>query len=125
MSKAEEGLWSQIEKDPELSALEWEREYRFGAYASGGTGKGLRDRLKDNGLKDWRFDFAVPDIHLAVEVEGGAWVHGRHTRGKGFAEDLRKYDAAMRLGWTVYRCDAKMVDEGQALDTIRALIFGA
>lgn len=122
MSKAEDRLLSQIRKDPVLAGLDWVREYRFGAQAVGGVDKGLRQRLRDNGLKDWRFDFASPDIHLAVEVEGGAWVQGRHTRGKGFAEDLRKYDAAMRLGWIVYRCDAKMVDDGQAIDTLKTLV---
>lgn len=99
-----------------------EREYRFAALATGGTGKGCRQRLKDAGLADWRFDFAVPDHHLAIEVEGGAWTGGRHTRGQGFAADLRKYDAAARLGWYVYRCDPAMIKSGMALETITQLI---
>ena len=43
-------------------------------------------------------------------------------RGAGFAEDLRSYDAAMRLGWTVYRCDGRMIMTGRAVDTIKMLI---
>ena len=98
------------------------REHRFAAEAVGGPGKGVRQRLKEAGLKDWRFDMAWPDLMLAVEIEGGAWVGGRHTRGAGFAEDLRKYDAAMRLGWNVYRCDGSLVKSGHAVQTIRHLI---
>jgi hypothetical protein len=102
--------------------LEVEPEYRFGAIAAGGPGKGLRERLKLAGLRDWRFDFAMPAHRLAVEVEGGGWTGGRHTRGTGFAEDMAKYDAAMRLGWTIYRCDPAMVKSGRAIETIKLIL---
>lgn len=99
-----------------------EAEYRFGAIASGGIGKGLRERLKASCLRDWRFDYCIPSLMIAIEVEGGAWGKSRHTTGTGFAEDLRKYDAAMRLGWTVYRCSPEMVRKGHAIETIKQLI---
>lgn len=101
--------------------IEAEPQYRFAALAVG-LGPGLRTRLAAAGLRDWRADFAVVDARLLLEVEGGAWSGGRHTRGKGFADDLRKYDAAMRLGWTVYRCDPAMVRSGQAAETVRILL---
>lgn len=119
MSQAENNLARQLAIVHSLP--EFTREYRFAAEHVG-PGKGLRERLKAAGLRDWRFDFAAPDLMLAVEVEGGGWSGGRHTRGAGFAGDLDKYDAAMRLGWTVYRCDPRMVKNGQALETVRILV---
>ena len=98
------------------------REYRFAAHATGGTGKGSKQRIRDAGLRDWRFDFAWPELKLAVEVEGGAFVGGRHNRGRGFTEDLRKYQQAQRLGWTIYRTAGELIDSGEALRTIEELI---
>ena len=99
-----------------------EREYRF-AREIVGEGKGIRARLKDADLKDWRFDFAWPSLRVACEVEGGGWVGGRHNSGKGFEGDLRKYDAAMNYGWTVYRCSGAMVKDGVAIQTVKKVLY--
>jgi len=131
MSQAEEVLAIQMRADERLRQFTWEREYRFGAMAAGGPGKGLRARLEAEGLRDWRFDFALPEIRLAVEVEGithfgrsrsGKMAIGRHQSATGIEGDLHKYDAAMRLGWTVYRCSQHMVTAGQAAKTIAILV---
>ena len=119
MSALEEALLIQV-KACKLPMPE--REYRFGAVAAGGPGKGLRKRLQEAGLKDWRFDFAWPDLMLAVEVEGGGWIQGRHNRGEGFLMDLRKYGAAQRMGWTVYRTAGELIKSGEAVHTIKELI---
>lgn len=100
----------------------FETQYRFAAVASGGTGNGVRHRLQQAKLQDWRFDFAFISDRLAVEVEGGGWTYGRHNRPKGFHDDLLKYEAAIKLGWTLYRCDGEMVKSGRALNTIIYLL---
>lgn len=51
----------------------------------------------------WRFDFAWREQLLAVEIEGGTYVNGGHNRGKKYAEDCEKYNAAVLLGWRVLR----------------------
>lgn len=51
---------------------------------------------------------------LAVELEGGTWANGRHTRGSGYAEDCDKYNQAALLGWRVLRFTASSVNSGAA-----------
>lgn len=54
--------------------------------------------------RKWRFDWAWVDQKVALEIEGGAFVGGRHTRGAGYTRDMAKYNAAQLLGWKVFRC---------------------
>lgn len=72
---------------------------------------------KESGRR-WRFDLAWPDRKLAVEVEGGTWVSGRHTTGTGYARDLEKYNQAALLGWTVLRYTPRMIEEGTAIEEL-------
>lgn len=67
----------------------------------------------------WRFDFAWPDRMLALEVEGGTYSRGRHTRPEGFERDCEKYNAAALAGWRVLRVTGRMVRDGRALVLLR------
>lgn len=118
MSKAEEELLTHMKAEGVPTP---DREYKFSRDIVG-DGPGIRQRLKDANLKDWRFDFAWPNLKLAVEVEGGLYIGGRHSRGAGYEGDLMKYQAAMRNGWTVYRCSPRMIKQGAAIDTIKILL---
>ena len=51
----------------------------------------------------WRFDFAWPDRLVAVELDGGLFVGGGHQRGRRFAGDAAKQNAAVLAGWRVLR----------------------
>lgn len=65
----------------------------------------------------WRFDYrikAIEDGCVAIEIEGGIWNRGRHTRGKGFQGDLDKYNAASAEGWRVFRFSTEDVLTGRA-----------
>ena len=68
--------------------------------------------------RKWRFDFAYPDKMIGIEVEGGVWTQGRHTRGGGFTGDCEKYNEAALLGWVVLRFPNTMIQSGEALKTI-------
>ncbi|MDX3878143.1 hypothetical protein [Achromobacter denitrificans] len=66
----------------------------------------------------WRFDFAWPEQRFAVEIEGGVWTNGRHTRGSGFVADTEKYNAAALAGWKVLRFTEKSVRDGSAVELV-------
>jgi very-short-patch-repair endonuclease len=70
----------------------------------------------------WRFDRAWLVSRIAVEIEGGTWIKGRHSRGAGMRADAEKYNAATLQGWRVLRFTGDMVKDGTAILTIeRAL----
>lgn len=54
-------------------------------------------------VRRWKFDFALVEPKIAIEVEGGVWTRGRHVRPQGFIDDCEKYNAAVKRGWRVMR----------------------
>jgi len=58
---------------------------------------------KFDAKRRWRFDYAWAQQMIALEVEGGVWTGGRHTRGAGFLKDIEKYNRAAALGWRLLR----------------------
>lgn len=69
----------------------------------------------------WRFDYAWPEQKVALEVEGGVWTRGRHTRGAGFLADLSKYNSAVLLGWKVIRTTPDKLVSAETLAMLREL----
>lgn len=90
----------------QLKALKipFEREYRFCE-------------------RKWRFDFAFPEKKIAVEVEGGIYSGGRHTRGYGFIADMEKYNTAAELGWRVFRFTPQQIKTGKPLEKIESFFY--
>ena len=52
--------------------------------------------------RKWRFDYARPDLKIAIEVDGGVFTGGRHSGGVGQVKDMEKCNNACSLGWLVY-----------------------
>jgi very-short-patch-repair endonuclease len=76
-------------------------------------------------VRKWRMDLAWPDRMIAVEVDGGTWIGGRHSRGKGFEADCEKQNAAATLGWRCFKFTTAMVKSGAALNTLTAALQAA
>lgn len=77
-------------------------------------------------VRKWRFDFAWEDVKVAVEIEGvtkfgGAKKIGRHQTPRGVAGDCEKYNAALDLGWVVYRFTQDMVTVDAVEQVAKAL----
>ena len=53
-------------------------------------------------VRRFRFDFAIPSLMIAIEIEGGI-KNGRHTRWQGFIDDATKYNLATVSGWRLLR----------------------
>lgn len=68
--------------------------------------------------RKWRIDLAWPEEKLAVEIEGGVWTKGRHTRPKGFLGDLEKYNSLSLLGWSLLRFTPQQVRTGEAVTVV-------
>ena len=58
-------------------------------------------QFKFHQTRKWKFDFAWPVYKLAVEIQGGTWIKGRHTSGSSREGEYEKMNAAQRLGWCV------------------------
>jgi very-short-patch-repair endonuclease len=70
----------------------------------------------------WKFDLAFIDAKLAVEIDGGAFIAGRHVRGAGYRDDIEKFAEATCRGWRILRVLPEQIRSGQALTWIeRAL----
>lgn len=74
-----------------------------------------------HGARKWRFDYAWVAEKIALEVEGGIWTQGRHTRGAGFLADMEKYNAAVLLGWRVLRTTPDKLADG--VKSVRLLML--
>jgi very-short-patch-repair endonuclease len=71
----------------------------------------------------WRFDYAILEHKIAVEVEGGAWTHGRHTRPLGFINDMEKYNTGTLLGWRIFRVTPDELHRTKTIDLIKNAIL--
>lgn len=80
--------------------------------------------FKFHPTRRWRFDYAIPEHKIAVEVEGGVWTNGRHTRPQGFLGDIEKYNTATLMGWRVFRTTPTELVRTATLKMLKQAILG-
>ena len=84
----------------------------------------FEQEFKFHTSRKWRADFHIKNTKLLIEVEGGIWSGGRHTRGKGYLGDMEKYNAATMMGFQVLRFSTEQVTSGFAIKQIEGLVKG-
>jgi len=72
--------------------------------------------------RKWRFDYAWPEHRVALEIEGGVYTRGRHTRPAGYLKDLEKYNTATLRGWRLLRFPAHALFTPYTLSTLRSAL---
>jgi len=82
----------------------------------------FEQEYKFHPTRKWRADFLITGKKILVEVEGGIWSGGRHTRGKGYLGDMEKYNEAAMMGFTVLRFSTEQVKAGVAIKQIEQLV---
>lgn len=70
----------------------------------------------------WRFDFAWSAKLVALEIDGGIWTSGRHTRGAGFFKDMEKLNEAVLAGWRVLRCSPEQMENGHIFTLLARIL---
>ena len=71
--------------------------------------------------RKFRFDYAIPQWRIGIEVEGGIWRQGggAHSHPSNIERDIEKYNCAAIQGWRVLRYAPE--DLMNAVHDLRAL----
>lgn len=79
---------------------------------------------KFHDTRKWRFDYAWPDLKIALEVEGGVWKKGagRHNRPSGFIADIEKYNSAAILGWKLLRVIPQTLTSKVTIEALKIML---
>ena len=72
--------------------------------------------------RKWRFDYAIPQYKVAIEVEGGLWISGRHNRPISMIKDFEKYNEAAKCGWLLLRYTPQQLSINKLKEDIQWLL---
>ena len=70
----------------------------------------------------WRFDWAWLDQKVALEVQGGLFTQGRHSRGAALMKEFEKLNTAAELGWRVLFVTPQQMQNGEAFTYIERVL---
>jgi hypothetical protein len=75
--------------------------------------------------RKWRFDLAFVRAKIAVEIQGGVFIRGRHNAPVSFIKEQEKMNSAAVIGWRIiYRTPSNFLSFETA-DLVRRAMRGA
>lgn len=77
--------------------------------------------------RKWRIDWYFEGENgrkVALEVEGGVWTGGRHTRSGGFVGDMEKYNEMAAAGILLLRVEPKNLLSQKTINLIKSALYG-
>ncbi len=71
----------------------------------------------------WRFDLLFEGV-VAVEICGGVWKQGHHSRGQDQLDDWEKWNTAQMLGYLVLLVSPQQIEDGSAFVLVQRALSG-
>ena len=88
-------------------------------FEAAGVGAPVREHRFHQERK-WRWDFAWPGEKIALEIHGGIWQSGRHSRGKGQLADWEKMNMGQLMGWIVLQAGTAQLANGAVVALVQS-----
>ena len=73
--------------------------------------------------RKWRLDLFFSCANVAVEINGGIWIQGRHTRGSGQIKDFEKLNEAQRMNIKVFQFTPQQMPLESTAEFLRSVIL--
>lgn len=83
----------------------------------------LEKEVRFHPERKWRLDFAWPARRIGVEYDGIMFRTVGHNSLGGILRDAEKINEAQRLGWRVFRANAKNVKDGSFFTLIDQVLI--
>jgi len=67
-------------------------------------------KISDFGIqRKFRYDYFLPKLQTAIEINGGSYIGGRHNFGEGYERDLMKFNLTMAIGLRLFQFTYSML----------------
>jgi len=84
-------------------------ERKFSLYWLAVKGPKLEAEFKFCESRRWKSDFCHVASKTLIELEGGLYINGGHSRGAAYEKNLEKYNEAQFLGYHLFRLGPNMI----------------
>jgi hypothetical protein len=73
-------------------------------------------------VRRWRFDFCWLEQKVYLEINGGIFILGRHSRGPALLKEWEKIAAATAMGFRPLFCQPSDCAKAATIDAIKAAL---